>query len=173
MIKGIMRNFIIIVILNFIMTSLAAMETCSRTAVINYQEVLVDTNSNQKGEGLRYYLEKDLVARDYLDKYQDGTRLKWYQAIPGSVGTGLTLVGILSPGDNNRRSLIIGGITLILVNFLVAKTLEAANEENLQKSIEEYNKRNLPIIHFNQGKDQNRSGDEFLPSILINYSRTF
>ncbi len=173
MIKGSMRNFMLILILNLLVTSLGAIETCSRTAVINYQDVLVDANSNQKGEGLRYYLEKDAVAREYLDKYQDGTRLKWYQAVPGSVGTGLALAGILSPGDNNRRSFIIGGIALIMVNFLVAKTFEAANEENLQKSIEEYNKRNLPIIHFNQGKDQNRPEEGFLPSILINYSRSF
>jgi hypothetical protein len=168
-----MRFFILILILFTIFATASAMETCSRTAIINYQEVLVDTNSNQKGEGLRYYLEKDLIAKDYLNKYQDGTRLKWYHAVPGSIGSALVLTGVLSPGDNNRRSFIVGGVALILVNFLISKTFEAANEENLQKSIEEYNKRNLPLIHFNQLKDQNRPEDSLLPSILINYSRTF
>ena len=39
-----------------------SVETCSRTAIINYQKILVDINTTHKGEGLRYYLEKDTVV---------------------------------------------------------------------------------------------------------------
>ena len=30
-------------------------DTCSRIATINYQDILIDTSSTKKGEGLRYY----------------------------------------------------------------------------------------------------------------------
>ena len=45
-------------------------ETCSRKAIVNYQEILVDGGSNKKGEGLRFYLEKDKYSKELLDKYQ-------------------------------------------------------------------------------------------------------
>ena len=173
MIKRIMRIFIVTLILILNSLCASALETCSRTAIINYQEVLVDTTSNQKGEGLRYYLEKDLIDKEYLDKYQEGSHLQWYQAVPGSVGTAMLLGGIIGASDSNKRSLIIGGAALIAVNFLVAKTFEAANEENLQKAVEEYNKRNLPLIHFNEGNEQNTKPEAFSPSILLNYSKDF
>lgn len=173
MIKRIMHKFLILFILFSLLSPTWAVETCSRTALINYQEVLVDTNSNQKGEGLRYYLEKDQIASDYLNKYQEGSHLNWYQAVPGSIGTGMIVAGLISSGGSNKRSLIIGGAALIAVNFLIAKTFEAANEENLQKAVEEYNKRNLPLIHFNDKENQGRPNEGFSPSILLNYSKDF
>lgn len=173
MIKRIMRIFMMTLFLLINSVSAWALETCSRTAIINYQEVLVDTTSNLKGEGLRYYLEKDLIAKEYLDKYQEGSHIQWYQAVPGSVGTAMILGGIIGARDSNKRSLIIGGAALVAVNFLVAKTFEAANEENLQKAIEEYNKRNLPLIHFNERNELNNKPEGFSPSILLNYSKDF
>lgn len=173
MIKRIMQKLLITFILLLSVAPLGAVETCSRTAIINYQEVLVDTNSNQKGEGLRYYLEKDLISREYLNKYQEGSHLNWYQAVPGSIGTGMILSGIIFSNGSNKRSFIIGGAALIAVNFLIAKTFEAANEENLQRAIEEYNKRNLPLIHFNESENQGRQNQSFSPSILLNYSKDF
>jgi len=66
-----LRFFSLILILVFTFnTSLFAVETCSRIAIINYQEVLVDSNASDKGEGLRYHLEKDPVAKEYLNTYQ-------------------------------------------------------------------------------------------------------
>ena len=53
-----------------------ATDTCSRIAIINHQEILTDTNTGNKGEGLRYYLERDDVAKKYLNIYQDGTQIK-------------------------------------------------------------------------------------------------
>ena len=125
-----------------------AVETCSRTAIINYQEILVDSNSSQKGEGLRYYLDKDPIAKDYLDIYQKNSAIQWPSAVIGTAGTGLLLFGFFNSDSENRRLYIISGTATILVNFLVARTLEVSNESNLNRAIDEYNKRNLPKILF-------------------------
>lgn len=140
-----------------------AAESCSRVAIINYQEVLVDTNSTQRGEGLRYHLEKDTVAKSYLDKYQEGSQIKWQNSVLGSVGTGLILSSFFTNSNgSSKKSLLIGGATLIAINFLVAKTLDSANETNLVNAIDEYNKRNLPKIYFspNGREGRNPSGYE-------------
>lgn len=143
-----MRFFLVIL---FIFNSMSAfaVETCSRIAIINYQEVLVDSNTSQKGEGLRYQLEKDPVAKQYLDTYQKNSGIRWPSAVLGTAGTGLLLFGFFNSDSENRRLYIISGTATILVNFLVARTLEVTNESNLNKAIEEYNKRNLPKIFFN------------------------
>lgn len=126
-----------------------AQETCSRTVLINHQEVLIDNNSTQKGEGLRYHIEKDPIAKSYLDTYQEGTRTRLETTILGTIGSSLIFAGILSnssSGDNTR--LIFGGISVLMINFLITRTLDYQNEDNLMKSINEYNKRNLPKIQF-------------------------
>lgn len=126
-------------------------ETCSRVATVNYQEVLVDANSSQKGEGLRFYLEKDKVAESYLNAYQEGSQVKWHNAVMGTTGTGLIVAGLFTNStSNNKESLLIGGAAMILVNFLISKTQETANEQNLRRAIDEYNQRNLPRINFGQ-----------------------
>jgi hypothetical protein len=138
-------------------TSTFAVETCSRLAIINYQEVLVDTNSTEKGEGLRFHLEKDPLAKSYLDTYQEGTQIRWQNAVMGTVGTSMMLGGVFTNDSSRKRTMLIGGATLMIVNFLVAKTLDSANEANLIKAIEEYNKRNLPKIYFNPDLDSSKS----------------
>lgn len=131
------------------LSSMLRAETCSRVAIVNFQEILVDTNSSQKGEGLRFYLEKDKTAESYLDLYQENSKIKWHNAALGSAGTGLILAGLLTSGNRNaRQSLLIGGATMILVNFFISKTQENANEANLRRAVEEYNQRNLPRIYF-------------------------
>ncbi len=153
---------------------LKAAETCSRVAIINYQEVLVDTNSTQKGEGLRFHLEKDATALSYLDKYQEGSKIKWHNAILGTTGTTLILTALISnASDNNKQSLIIGGASLILINFLVARTLEITNESNLLKAVEEYNKRNLPRIYFGPGNSAARNPSGRSPHIGIEKGWSF
>ena len=160
-------------LLLYTMSPTLAVETCSRVAVINYQEVLVDTNSTEKGEGLRYHLDKDPVAKSYLDKYQEGTQIHWENAVMGTLGTGMLIGGILSQGDTGSRGpLLIGGATIMIVNFLVAKTFENSNEENLNKAIEEYNKRNLPKIYFNPGQSSSKDRDNGV-SFLLNKTWTF
>lgn len=136
-------------------------ETCSRVAIVNFQEILVDTNSSQKGEGLRFYLEKDKTAESYLDLYQENSKIKWHNAALGSAGSGFILAGLLtSTNRNTRQSLLIGGATMILVNFFISKTQETANEANLQRAVEEYNQRNLPRIYFESESSSFNSNSE-------------
>ena len=74
-----MRNFLLgVIFFSFLGLSVShAVETCSRIAIVNYQEVLVDSNASEKGEGLRYHLEKDPVAKEYLDTYQKNSAIQW------------------------------------------------------------------------------------------------
>ncbi len=123
-------------------------ETCSRTATINYQEILVDSSSTQKGEGLRFYLEKDPSAKSYLDMYQNGSKLKWQNAAMGTLGSLFVLGGLVTNNRDRKQSFIITGLSLIAINFLIAKTFDVSNEDNLLRAIEEYNKRNYPKIYF-------------------------
>ena len=164
-----MKTWIIIISVLFQIGPMDAFsqEICSRVAIINHQEVLVDTNSTQKGEGLRYHLEKDPVARSYLDLYQKGTQIQWHSALLGTIGTGLAAAGLLNNKSETKRTLLISGLSLILVNFLVAKTLEHENENNLTQAIKEYNKRNLPHIYFNPGKSDNRRDPSNASSVTI------
>ena len=150
-----MNKIILVIIVNFFTFNAIATETCSRVATINYQEILVDSNSNAKGEGLRFHLEKDPVAKDYLDLYQKNTGLHWQNALMGSLGTGVLIVGFFQRNSSDRNTWLISGASIILVNILVSKTLEISNEANLIKAIDEYNKRNLPKIFFSP--EENRS----------------
>lgn len=144
-----MRLFLTSLFIFLFATRALAIETCSRIAVINYQEVLVDANASEKGEGLRYHLEKDPVAKSYLDTYQKNSDIQWPNALLGTTGTGLLLFGFFSANSEDRQLYLISGSATILLNFLVARTLEVKNEANLNRAIEEYNKRNLPKIYFN------------------------
>ena len=129
-------------------------ETCSRVATINYQEVLVDVSSKSRGEGLRYYLEKDEVSKSLLDEYQDNNRPTWRSAALSTAGTGMIIAGILQTSSgsdaavSSRNFLLFGGATMIAVSYLISKTNQYNNEYLLSKSIEEYNKRNTPKIFF-------------------------
>lgn len=144
----------------FLSFNLLAVETCSRVAIINNQEVLVDSNSTDKGEGLRFHLEKDQKAKEYLDLYQKNNSIFWPNAVIGTAGTGLFLYGIFNTKKADSNVFIISGAAAILVNFLIAKTLEMTNEVNLNKAVEEYNKRNLPKIYFSP--EENRSQNDTL-----------
>lgn len=146
------RLTILIVSLLWLESALSA-ETCSRVATINYQEVLVDASSSNKGEGLRYYLEKDQTAKDLLNEYQDNNKPSIRSAAMSTLG-GVMMVGSFfntgntGSGITNRDFLLFGGITLIGLNYLISKTNQYHNEYLLSKSVEEYNKRNTPRIFF-------------------------
>lgn len=141
-----------------------AAETCSRVATINYQEVLVDVSSNNRGEGLRYYLEKDEVARGLLNEYQENNRPTWKSAAMSTLGTAMILGSLLRPteGENetltSKNFLLFGGATLIGVSYLISKTNQYNNEYLLSKSVEEYNKRNTPKIYFSPTDPKNGLG---------------
>lgn len=141
-----------------------AAETCSRVATINYQEVLVDVSSNNRGEGLRYYLEKDEVAKGLLNEYQENNRPTWKRAAMSTLGTVMILGSLLRPTEGENESLtsknflLFGGATLIAVSYLISKTNSYNNEYLLSKSVEEYNKRNTPKIYFSPTDPKNGLG---------------
>ncbi len=152
---------IIIFVFCFFISSPFAEETCSRTAIVNNQKVLVDTNSVQKGEGLKNYLEQDASAQQFLEEYRKGISSKWQNAALGTFGTALILGGLLaSNGDKTRNGLIISGVSVMAINFFVASTLDYSNEANLQKSIEEYNRRNASKIYMEGEIQKNRANDD-------------
>lgn len=137
-------------------------ETCSRVAVINYQEILVDAGSSKKGEGLRYYLEKDPISKELLDKYQKKNKPSNWGAASSSLGSLLILSGLLQTNETegfaNRDSLLYSGAILIGISYLTSKTLQYNNEEYLKQAVDQYNKRNSPKIYFNPYTDGNNTG---------------
>jgi hypothetical protein len=154
-----------ILILSVIYSTLAAgVETCSRLATINYQDVLVDASSSNRGEGLRFYLSKDPVSKELLNQYQLNNRPTWKSAAASTFGTAMLLVGLLrnDSGEDeaftNKNFLILGGMSLIGFSYLVSKTNQYRNEYLLLNAIEEYNKRNNPKIYFSPTIDGKGAG---------------
>lgn len=151
--------------LSIILTlSAEAVETCSRVATINFQEILVDVSSSNRGEGLRYYLAKDPLAKELLDEYQNNNRPTWGSAVMSTIGPVMMLAGLLrtNAGDSeeftNRNTLLFGGAILVGVSYLISKTNQYNNEYLLLKSIDEYNKRNTPKIFFSPTSDGSGAG---------------
>ena len=139
-----------------------AQETCSRIATVNYQEVIVDTSANAKGEGLRYYLSKDKKAEKLLDEYQAKNEVSIWSSSASTIGSAMVLVGLLqndnSDGTNTtRNNFIYGGLLIGAVNYLIVKTMQYSNEEILKNAVDQYNKRNLPRIYFSPYEDNNRN----------------
>lgn len=137
-------------------------ETCSRIAVVNYQEILVDAGSSKKGEGLRYYLEKDPISKKLLDEYQEKNKPSKWGAASSSIGSVLVFSGLLQTNENdgffNRDNMLYSGVILIAISYLTSKTLQYNNEDYLKQAIDQYNKRNSPKIFFSPYADGNSSG---------------
>ena len=134
-----------------------AAETCSRVAIINYQKVLVDAGSNKKGEGLRYYLEKDPVSKALLNKYQKENEPTLLSASASTAGSFMLFAGLIQTdtmsalGDKN--SLIYTRLGLIALTYLTSKTQQYSNEKILNEAVSQYNTRNTPRIYFSPYKD--------------------
>jgi len=71
----------------------------------------------------------------------------------------MVLMGFFNHSSTDQNIYLITGASIILVNFLVARTMEFTNEVNLNRAVEEYNKRNLPKIYFSP--EENRSQNDF------------
>lgn len=159
-----MRFLSLLIIFILFSQPLLADDVCSRTATINYQDVLVDTSSSKLGEGLRFYLEKDPEAKKLLDRYQENNKIRRVDAILSTAGSGMIIFGLFQPSKNdspkvlNRESLIYSGIGLIAISYLVSRTIQYNNEKYLIRSIDEYNKRNTPRIYFNPTTQTNPQG---------------
>ena len=167
-------NKILLILTLFFLQVAKASEPCSRVAKVNDQEILIDLNSNQKGEGLSSYLEKDPVASIYLTKYRKGNEFKWYDAAVGTVGAALVAVGILANLESKQRAAtIVSGVTLIAANFLISYTLKHGNEKNLDRAIEEYNKRNMPKINIGPLSYKNTQKINYDKKIVIAKSWSF
>ena len=150
-------------------TYVFANEACSRIAIINQQEFLVDPSSNKKGEGLRYYLARDEEAKRLLEKYQNTSDQRLRSAIVGTTGV-LMLLGsaFVNEGSSNRQALLIGGISTIFVNFLVSKTIDNNNEKYLIEAVHEYNKRREPKIFF-----KSKDGEVTEPKMYLEKTWSF
>lgn len=127
-------------------------EVCSRRAIVNYQEILVDGGSNKKGEGLRFYLEKDMHSKDLLDEYQSKNKPTIWAAATSTFGSLMIFSSLLqtneSEGVQNRNTLLFSGGILVALSYLVTKTTQYNNEDILKRAVDQYNKRNLPRIYF-------------------------
>lgn len=151
----------LIILLSFLSCLTAnAIETCSRTAYINYQKVIIDSSSHSKGEGLRYYLAKDPQALELLNKYQDENKASSTSTFFSSLGGSMVLSGLVyssfSTNRNTSNTLVFGGLAIVGLNFFYTKIMQYRSEPYLEQSIKEYNKRNTPKIFFsptmNSGK---------------------
>lgn len=157
---------VLLILFSFVLSpSGQAEESCSRVAIVNYQEVLVDASSSNRGEGLRYYLQRDPEAKKLLDEYQTNNRPRWQGAALSTLGTAVTLAGFLRSNEGQdevitgRNTLIFGGLTMIAVSYLISRTNQYNNEWLLQRAIEEHNKRNTPRIYFSADPNSaNNSG---------------
>lgn len=146
----------LIIIFTFLISTVSfSAETCSRIAIINYQEVLVDAGSNKKGEGLRYYLEKDKNSHKLLDEYQHKNKPTILGAATSTVGSFMILSGLMQTNDSsglqNKNTLLYGGSILVALSYLTSKTVQYNNEVLLKRAVDQYNKRNLPRIYFSPG----------------------
>lgn len=132
-------------------------DTCSRVAVINYQEVLVDAGTGKMGEGLRFYLDKDPVSKQLLDEYQSRNRPSLWNASASTVGSLFILTALSQTseeqGFRNKNTLLYTGAGLIALSYLTTKTIKYSNERILKNAVEQYNKRNRPYIYFSPYKD--------------------
>lgn len=155
----------LIILLNlFIVQNLYSAETCSRVAIVNYQEVLVDASSSNKGEGLRFYLEKDLEAKNLLDQYQEKNRPTLLSAATSTLGGLLIISNFLRSdsatrnGQSAKNGNLYLGSALIAISYLTSKTMQISNEKILDKAVNEYNKRNVPRIYFSPYHDDDSNG---------------
>jgi hypothetical protein len=139
-------------------------EQCGRIARVNDQPVLVDLGGSQKGEGLSFLLEKDDIAKRYLDSYRKGNKINKASAILGSVGTISLFWGVFGAKDLDS-GFVVGGASLMVINFLFSILNSQYNEKNLENAISEYNRRNWPKIE--AGRSLNNS------PLIIDYTRSF
>ena len=153
-----MKILLVLIFLFFHHNALSA-ETCSRIAVINYQKILVDASSNKKGEGLRFYLDKDPVSKELLNKYQDENKPTIFSASASTAGSLLFFTGLIQTntgsGLQDSNTLIYSGAILIALSYLTSKTQQYNNEKILKEAVDQYNARNTPRIYFSPYKNNN------------------
>ena len=89
----------------------------------------------------------------YLNLYQKGHTLGPLNTFFAAAAPTLFLAGLAADSDKERqKSFYTWGIVVVFANFLISKTLQITNEANLERAIEEYNKRKTPKIRYGQGR---------------------
>lgn len=153
----------LIILLSFLLIQSAlAIETCSRTAYVNYQKVIIDSSTSNKGEGLRYYLAKDEKALELLNTYQLKNKPSTTSTFFSSLGGSMVLAGLVyssfSTNRNTSNSLLFGGLAVVGLNFFYTRIKQYQSEPYLEQSIKEYNKRNTPKIFFSPTMSPDKVG---------------
>jgi len=152
-----MKLIFVFLIFSFISYSQGLDNTCNRIAYVNYQKILIDSSSTIKGDGLRYLLDKDPIAKSYLDIYQKNALPSWKTAIISTLGLAVGAFGLLNDSDSGltNKYLLMGlGAGIVGTNFYVSKRKSLKNEQNLNRAIQEYNKRSFPKIYFSPEGDK-------------------
>lgn len=145
-------------------------QTCSRKAIYQNKEILIDGHTGAKGSGLVKILEKNPKALSHLNSYQNANDVQTFNLISGSVSTLSLLTGLLYTGDKNNKSnfLVFGGV-VALINFLTTKTIHFYNERELTLAIEEFNKSSEHQIRSLDVPAQKQTK----PSLFINKNWSF
>ena len=120
-----------------------ARSACLRTFSYDGEIRLLDGHNLVKGEGLRELFQNHPKSLELLDKYQENYKISKRSIILGAIGSAGVLGSIFLQHDKELRdrSLIIGGVTVIL-NYFLTETIIYYNKSNLQKAIDLYNKEN-------------------------------
>ena len=129
--------------------------TCSRKAIHDNREILIDGYTGIKGSGLNDLMKNHQKAMQHLQRYQNSGEIRTFNLLSGTISTASILTGLLYTGDKTNKSnfLFFGGI-VALVNFLTTKTVEFYNERELALAIDEYNKTSeakIRLINQSQG----------------------
>jgi hypothetical protein len=138
-------------------------EQCGRVAIVNDRPVLVDLGGSQRGEGLRFLLEKDDIAKHYLDAYRAGNKINRVSSVLGSAGTISLFWGVFGEKDINS-GFVVGGVAFMAANLLFSIFSNKYNERNLENAISEYNRRNWPKIEVSTLSNS---------PLIIDYTRSF
>lgn len=139
-----------------------------RTVQINGESIAIDASTTQKGEGIRYYLEKDPIALEYLNQYAQTNKPNWKRIAVSTFGVGLILGSIIASNETDniflkRDTLLYSGLGIVALSFIFAKTKQGEQEIYLNQAIQEYNKRNKPeIIWSPQYHPENKSFGIFI-----------
>jgi len=158
-----------IFMINFVYAKDSA-PTCSRKAIFNNKEILIDGYTGARGSGLNKIMRSNPKALKHLSIYQNANDIQTFNLLSGTISTTSLITGLLYTGDrDNKNNFILFGGIVALINFLTTKTIQFYNERELTLAIEEYNKTSVHQIRRLDvsTKKQNK------PSIFINKNWSF
>ena len=136
------KQLLFILVSLFGLISQGAEANCQRTALIDGQIIYIDTPDGKKGEGLKTYFQPESKALNYLQEYQDNLKLSKYSKLTGAIATGGLLTGLFYQGSDQKRDniVLISGVIAGLTS-LFRRHFYSTMRKNLQKSIDQYNKK--------------------------------